>query len=241
MRSSWFVIAALLLCGCVRLGFDEERPVGTDHGATPDAALDAPAVDAPLSDAPVDPDGAVVDAPLLVDVVIKPDKAPADKTVALPDGLAATACASGKPPTFVYAPNMVICSLTSSGFSQCGVPLFCNVAGGWSSCTASQFRARGGKTKGTPIKAWLRSCVRDGANATTPTDSNCTCGKIIVGPAIPLAWICSGASSISSIQQYMGVATYVSCQRVGVNQSSTEAFWRPTAATTALSAMVCCR
>lgn len=141
----------------------------------------------------------------------------------------------------VFTANMVLCVDATQLVDQCTASELCDDAGGWTLCTASQYRSAAGK--GASKEAWIAGCVRDDdANLGAPTDQVCTCERILGATTFDVAWGCNGAPAQQQVQQiHIGLVAIDECRRVGVNDKSTEGQWMTLASFAKRSAAVCCR
>lgn len=246
---------------CPNLPNPDQGPCSPD-GGLPDGGADAVSdgpilVDIPTKDLPLKhdhkPQPDLVPKPDLKpwpDLVPAPDLKPwpdlkplpdlkpwPDLVPPPPDSGPSSPCAQGSVAK-AYQNNMVICD-TLSSYDQCGASQICNVAGGWTLCTASQFRSRGGASQSAPTMAWLASCIRDGASPMSPTNAVCSCSGT-TGSSADIAWTCTGVLWRSMTQLHVGVCTTSDCRRIGLNDAANEAIWRQRRSDSALSAVVCC-
>jgi hypothetical protein len=234
------LVASLASQGCHLIyPFSVGDAPAEDHGASADSArVDGPPVadgpsssDGPLNDdAPPPPDAPGNDQPATPDVQPTPDQPSTT-----------TPCSDPSGPDFNYASNRKICPIQGGG-NQCKAASACNLSQGWSLCTGSQFRARGGDTTPTLYRAWLASCVRDGAIPNAPSDSVCTCASFL-GTSYELHWGCPTPNTprLNTSQHYMGVHTYHECRLLGSKTAATSAaFWFGYAAVKTRSHAVCC-
>lgn len=241
------LVALCALSGCVRLGFDKRAPgLGRRRGRprcgvpTVDGPRDA-GVDAPTADGSRDTsvDAVTVDATPTLEASADGPRDVGVDSVALPS----MACAPSMTPTLVYGARMVVCGSTKSNFNQCDANARCNLAAGWSLCTATQFLAWGGKLKPALNEAWLRSCMREGTNITHPTDAACSsCVNNLKGLTRPLGYFCgTGKIMLSSEILNLGITTSSTCRRLGANAPVLEAYWVPIWPGSLRGAAVCCK
>jgi hypothetical protein len=155
-----------------------------------------------------------------------------------PDSSPPSPCAQGSV-ALTYNANMVVCQGGAS-YDQCGAGQMCNMATGWSLCTANQFRNRGGAAKPAPMEAWLASCVRDGNGAVAPMQDVCSSCTVVMGVSQTVSWECTGGPLWTTAERYVGVLTYSLCRHLGVDDANNAAYWRPARVVHQLNAAVCC-
>jgi hypothetical protein len=232
-----------LLCGChLVFPFDPPGPP-IDLGVAVDGAKD----DALKTDADVVMDLlSPADGKLPQGDVPQVDGQPLDGPSGEQVATTVPCSSKGKPPplpvTGWTSSKMRLCEKASSTImTQCKAADLCNTTGGWSLCEPGDYLNNGGKNAGTTIKAWLKACVRSGGASYTPTSSICAGCNITSALKTTTHWTCGGASLPYSIYKHMGLQTGNICQRVGINDVSTEGFWTTATSSTASSAgAVCC-
>jgi hypothetical protein len=136
------------------------------------------------------------------------------------------------------SPQLAFCSKPAPWpMSQCNAVTSCNLAAGWSLCRASVYKTLYANQAPPRADAWLAGCVRDGGDITfAPTDQPCSdCAPMPTGANLTNGWECGGShqSWSGGISAYVGVLTYSSCKRVGINDPSTAAYWWPVPASNA--------
>jgi hypothetical protein len=163
--------------------------------------------------------------------------APFDVSISVESPWQPTACASG-PPTFSYAADMVICS-DPTGVDQCSAQSLCNMAAGWHLCTATEFRARGGKKTPAQSPAWIAGCIRAGGAPHAPVDAVCLC-TAAAAPLAAVHYSCDTSLFGESPEAHVGLVSYGLCFSVGTLSPTTEAYWVSSPSHSARGAAVCC-
>ncbi|MCB9555407.1 MAG: hypothetical protein H6707_04835 [Deltaproteobacteria bacterium] len=150
-------------------------------------------------------------------------------------------CASGA--NLVLQNNGIsYCSAASGNVSQCAAAALCNSAAGWSLCTATRYQLLHGSTPNPTVDAWLASCVSDSAgNMQAPDDAFCPCNYLSPISSRAYSWSCNLSGSASGNSYWVGVKTTSECNRVGINISSTAAYWRAYPAHWPLALAACCQ
>jgi len=137
--------------------------------------------------------------------------------------------------------TMVVCK--GSVADQCAAETLCNT--GWHLCTASEYRAQGGRAEGTSssLLYWIGGCIRSGGQPYAPRDGLCSSTCISKpAPATYLGFFCSdGKGTWLWGVGVVGLTTTSTCLRAGVNDVNAEAYWRPSDVTRDGDGAVCCR
>lgn len=157
------------------------------------------------------------------------------------DGPLTVACTLGRLRYVYPSGTMVICG--SEGIlDQCSSEGLCSSTGPWKPCTATEYQQRGGASIPMPIQAWIGGCVREGATPTAPSNSSCSVCSQARDQLHDLGWACS-TSTVTFSDSYtnVGVMTATTCNRVGIDDPSTEAYWQASGSTKAYSSTLCCR
>lgn len=254
MRNAWsLILVACFPLACARLvdsdglsaqGVARSSPDLAAPDSAPDVARPAPDVALPAPDAAL-PD---VASPAPDGAPPAPDAEPPAPDMAAPSPDLALDGPAGLPPpcrgplVFGYPGTpMVICEYSPS-LSQCLAMLGCNYLEGWHVCTASEYLANGGNTRAAPYAGWIRSCIRNSAFGTNaPNDSVCSCSGPETVTSVEAGWPCSGAGTpTTSDQRYLGVVSHSSCQRVGIDATTSEAYWAPRPIYSSTNYVVCC-
>lgn len=215
-----------------------------DTGARPDgqrANADGPPGDgaAPRRDGAPGP----AEASAAIDGAGGPDVSPSADTGGV-DASLGGGCSTAATISQQLGAKMVLCRASGlRSYSQCDASRSC--APGWHLCTASEYRAAFGAgspfTAGAP--AWLAGCVREGqAKPTSPLDRACTsCTKTTNVPQAVVQWDCAGSAAPASSAPYIGLTTYLTCNRAGENIANNAAYWRTARSDQTSSYAVCCR
>jgi hypothetical protein len=201
---------------------------------------DWPATDAPLRDGPAEhaivdqnptadgrPDRAALDArpdkALPPDQPIKPDQyVPPDQYIKPDQPPPGPPCTAGTPP-FTFQANMVICK-GAVALTQCQAASACNT--GWHLCTASEYVARGGRTKQPPTGGWIAGVIRSGGKAHAPTDGVlAACGISSLATWADIAWTCSPQFLWQANDPDIAVVTNAACRRLGADDPANAAYW----------------
>jgi len=137
--------------------------------------------------------------------------------------------------------KMVICLNAGNAMDLCHIGVVCNSAGGWQLCPPADYLANGGASTPQPLPATLGGCIRDNGTLTAPTPGICSsCGYGAAATA-EIAWTCSSSAASSGNGAYVGLMTYATCNRVGVNTPSTAGYWAPLGPSATHTRVVCCR
>lgn len=118
--------------------------------------------------------------------------------------VATAACADGTDDQ-VYGADMVGCDGASN---QCLAETLC--AAGWHLCPFSEYVVRGGKTTKASAERWLRSCVRESADAKGKCPGELVCANDCATSTLvtaPLSWDCAGKVLESPPETGIGVTT----------------------------------
>lgn len=251
---SWALASwAILGSSCVRFGFDRptEQEVGAGLRADTAIVSDATRTDGVAGvDAGARGDGSDAASSRRADGAHVVDGPPTSfdtssvrvdaRAVRADLGKIAGACISSATQIPLSA-TMVSCDTGAKGLTQCAAGSMCGAQ--WHLCTATEFLARGGRTRATNPRAWLATCVRRNNQVFAPTDTVCgdPCGSSSA-TALIVAWSCGSSAAYTSTARYVGAVASTVCTQMGVQGSRTAAFWEPssTAAQTQRAAL-CCR
>lgn len=166
-----------------------------------------------------------------------------DQTVDISTDLGSSPCSAGVTVQKVFDGKMAVCDNGDAiPITQCLAETLCNADAGWRLCTASEYQARA-DSRGSPVEAWIQGCVRDSNDApTAPSDTLCTCERVIGTEAYDMSWSCTGVPLHKNVRQWhIALIADKLCHRVGVDEESTEGMWNTLASYTLRSAAVCCR
>jgi hypothetical protein len=145
-------------------------------------------------------------------------------------------------PYQLYTPSMVLCGSATTKRNQCDAESsFCDTAAGWSMCTPAQYLARGGDTTPPTNTAWIKACIRNGADPIAPTAGLCSsCAPQTVG-IMTIAWQCSSTGSTGGSSSHTGVAAYSVCHKIGANSPTNKGMWIGRSTSFEAYGAVCCK